>query len=323
MDPLLSIIVPAYNVEQFIEEAVHSALAQAAISLEVIVVDDGCSDATVERAAAIQDPRLRIVSQANRGLSGARNTGIRHARGRYVGFLDGDDAWLPERAARLVAVMEADPRIGVVFSHYAYIDEAGHPTGQTYASNIVEPTLKQMVHRNHAGSSVIGRRDCFVQAGLFDEALRSCEDYELWVRVLATTPFKFRLVPEPLALYRIRANSLTADFEGFLKNADLAVRAIRKNVPDLPERILRRGWAESYRIASRKALSSGRLDLARKHLRRALQIFPLLPAVDHRAFATLSLLLLGTALPKRWQNAPYKAARALTRRHDRLGADLG
>lgn len=315
---LLSIVIPAYNVEAFIGEAVRSALAQTVDDIEIVVVDDGATDGTAERVEAIADERIRLVRQRNKGLAGARNTGIRHSCGRYIGFLDGDDLWVPERAARHLDVMERDPTIGVTFSHYAYVDEAGRPTGQVLSSSVAEPTLRRMVHRNHAGSSVIARRDCLLQAGLFDETLRSSEDYELWIRVLARTDFRMRLIAEPLALYRIRSNSLTMDFEGFLRTADRLAETLRRDFPELAERDIRRGRSEHYRIAARKALAAGASDLGRRHLWQALRIFPPLPFVDLRAFATLSVVVAEAILPARFRHIPYSSVTSMARLCRRL-----
>src|SRR5689334_849057 len=105
--PTLSVIIPAYNVESYIETAVVSALDQTFTDLEVIVVDDGSTDGTAKVLQAIanrrDDPRLLILTQQNRGLSSARNAGIGHARGEFIGLLDGDDAWRPEKADKHVA----------------------------------------------------------------------------------------------------------------------------------------------------------------------------------------------------------------------------
>jgi GT2 family glycosyltransferase len=311
--PLLSIVIPAFNVEAYIEAAVHSALAQTIQNIEVIVVDDGSTDGTAGRVQALDDPRIRLIRRSNRGLAATRNVGIRHARGFYVGFLDGDDLWKPERAARHLDVMEQDPRIGVTYSHYAYIDESGRPTGEILFSSVSEPNLRQMVHRNRAGSSVILRMDCLMQSGLFDESLRSSEDYDLWIRVLARTPFRLRLVPEPLALYRVRPGSLTMDFESFLRTADRLADKLRHTYPEIADRDIRRGHAEHYRIAARKALAAGRADLGRRHLRQALRIFPLLPLLDVRAIATTLIVLATFFIPKRLCHVPYRGVASVAK----------
>ena len=106
--PIASIVVPAYNSETTLGETLRSLLAQTFSSFEIVVVDDGSTDGTRAVAAGFADPRIQIVSQANRGLAGARNTGIHHARGAYVGFCDADDLWVPEKLERHVAHLEAN-----------------------------------------------------------------------------------------------------------------------------------------------------------------------------------------------------------------------
>jgi glycosyltransferase involved in cell wall biosynthesis len=284
----------------------------------VIVVDDGSSDSTGRRVNAIRDPRVRLIYQANRGLSGARNTGIRHASGRYIGFLDGDDVWLPSLSARLIEQMEADPRLGGVYSAYHYIDEAGRPAGGPAFVGPREPSLRQMLRRNYANSHMILRRECLEQAGAFNEELRSCEDYELCVRILAKTSFRLRSVPERLALYRVRSGSLTGDFAQFLRNAERAIDLIAAHVPSVSRRILRRSRAECYRIASRKALAARQLGPARKHLGQACKFCPLLLITDIRATATAFLVIASSCVPNAAGHAPYDLVRRLLGVHQRV-----
>ncbi|HEX8374526.1 MAG TPA: glycosyltransferase family 2 protein [Geminicoccaceae bacterium] len=296
-DPILSVVIPAYNVERYIEAAVRSALGQTLREIEVLVVDDGSTDATPLLLARLErelrDPRLRIIRKVNGGLSAARNTGIRAARGALIGFLDGDDLWRPEKAERHVARMDRDRRLGVTFSHSEYLTDDGRPTGRLHVSRLRRPGLGQMIRRNHVGngSSPVVRRECFAQAGLFDEGLRSCEDYEMWVRILGTTRHAIGRIPEPLTLYRLRDSSLSTAFEGFLASADQAVATLRERLPAMPERVFREGHAVHYRIASRKAVSLGQRLLAIRYFGRALAICPWLFLIDPRAVATALLIL--------------------------------
>ena len=110
----VSIIIPAYNQAHYLGAAIASALGQSYGDVEVIVVDDGSTDKTREVVEQIGDPRLRYVYQENQGLSAARNTGIRHACGTYLSYLDSDDLFLPEKVALLLAVMEERPEVGLV-----------------------------------------------------------------------------------------------------------------------------------------------------------------------------------------------------------------
>lgn len=296
-EPIVSVVIPAYNVAAYIKTAVLSALDQTVADLEVIVVDDGSTDATprilAEMSERLGDARLRIVSGANGGLAAARNRGIAAASGRYVGFLDGDDAWHPRKVERHLAALEAEPEVGITFSDSQCITEDGQPTRRMLQSPYRRPTLWQMIRRNHVanGSTPIVRRSCFEEAGCFDERLRSCEDYEMWLRILHVTRCKIERVPETLTLYRMRATSLSANTERFVASADLAMELVRERMPLVPDRIFRHGHAEHYRIAARKAASFRELGQARRCLRKALRLYPWLFVIDQRALMTAVLSL--------------------------------
>lgn len=313
--PLLSVVIPAYNIEDFVVAAVDSALAQTLADLEVIVVDDGSTDRTAERVAALADPRLRLIRQENRGLGGARNSGIRAARGRFVGLLDGDDIWYPEKAERHLAIMQADPEIGLTFSHSRYIDEDGQPTGGLLISKCISPSVEDLVRRNHVGngSTPIIRRDAFQRAGLFNESLRSlhsAEDYEMWVRLLHASECRARLIPEALTGYRIRSSSLSMDFDRFHEAGRQAVGLMEGYIPDLPEAAKARGLADSARITSRKALSAGNLAVARRYLLKALGYSPSLVLRDWRALGTFLMILVQSLCPARLRPGVQRAGYA-------------
>jgi hypothetical protein len=307
----LSVVVPCYNVGALCVEAVQSILRQTMQALEVVVVDDGSSDDTLTRLLAIDDVRLTCITQSNRGLAGARNTGVRHARAAFVGFCDGDDIWHAEKAERHLAVMERDSSIGLTFSYSAYLDEAGVPTGQLLVSRCSSPTAHDLVIRNHVGngSTPIVRKECFDRAGVFDESLRSCEDVEMWVRLCVRTPFTLRLIAEPLTGYRVRRGSLTVSFDNFLAASRLAAQRFQQHVPGVTPRVIARGYAETLRIASRKAFSNGQVPLSRSLFLQALRQTPDLMLRDTRALGMGLLHLMALPLPPRWQTLPYRALR--------------
>ena len=311
--PILSVIIPAYNVEDFIVPAIHSVLTQSLNDLEVIVVNDGSTDATEARVQGIADERVHLIYRENGGLSAARNTGIRAAGGRYIALLDGDDVWLPGYAARHVSALDTDPTLGISYNYLAYIDEQGEPTGQFLISRKACPSLEELICRNHIGSgNVVVRRQCFEQAGLFDERLRACEDIEMWIRVLHKTNYQARIIPEALTGYRVRSTSLTMQFEQQVRNARMAADIIKEEV-GISQRLWRRFVAEAYRIASRKALSNRQTVEARELLGEALRLRPLLFLTDLRAAGTFLLVTSERVLPVRVHLFPYQTARALMR----------
>jgi glycosyltransferase involved in cell wall biosynthesis len=303
---LLSVVIPAYNLEKFILPAIRSALSQEVESMEVIVIDDGSTDSTAEVVTAIRDDRLRLIQQANRGLAGARNTGIRHARGKYIAFLDADDVWFPHKIRKQLKLMESDASLGYTYTYSAYINERGERSGQLWITSVREPSYMDFIKRNHVlASSVMARKDCVLQAGLFNENLRACEDQELFVRILYKTKYKARLLPEVLTGYRVRAGSLTLNFEHQIDNAYKAMEIFAGYIPEFTPSLKKRSLAEAYRIASRKALSEGQLQVAAQLMRGCMQLYPTIVLKDPRAFVTFLLVNFSRVLPKNCQRIPY------------------
>lgn len=314
MTPLLSVVIPAYNVEEFILPAVRSALSQTFRDLEVIVVDDGSTDKTPDLVMSLCDPRLSLIRHENLGLAAARNTGIRASSGSYIGLLDGDDIWLPTKADIHVRILADNPNVGIIYSNSAYIDESGRFTGQLLISRLKEPSWTDLVKRNHIlPSSATIRRECFTQAGMFDERLRACEDYEMWVRILQRTSFKARRVSGILTGYRVRTKSLTMDFGLFTANAQRVMAIFATDIPDFSEKLRNEAFGEIYRIASRKALSAGEMVAARKLMWRSIRSCPSLVLRDVRGLGTFLLVGIGSLLPGHWQRAPYRIARGFMR----------
>jgi glycosyltransferase involved in cell wall biosynthesis len=189
--PRVSVIIPTRNRAYFLQQAIGSVLDQTFRDLEVIVVDDGSTDATPYVLQKWKD-RIRVVRQENSGVSRARNMGIRAARGRYLSLLDSDDLWLKDKLEVQVRFLDANP-------HYAvcYTDEVWVRRGRR-----VNPKKS---HRKYSGwiydrclplciispSSALMRRGVLDAVGLFDENLPVCEDYDLWLRVASRFPIFF------------------------------------------------------------------------------------------------------------------------------------
>jgi glycosyltransferase involved in cell wall biosynthesis len=306
--PRLSIVIPAYNVSAFIIAAVQSALDQTFRELEVIVVNDGSTDETAAKLARLAelrcDPRLKIVYQENGGLSAARNVGIAEARGHYVGFLDGDDVWREDKAAAHVALMDSDPTIGISFSDSELLEEDGTRTHRIQRADKLRPSLHDMILRNHVGngSTPVVLRSCFEAVGMFREDLRSCEDYEMWCRILWKTDTIAVGLPDALTYYRMRKSSLSFDINRFVQQADLALEVIQSSMREIPSSVLLRARAEHYRIAANKAIIAGKRTSARRLLVKVFKLRPLLFLTNLRAVATLAAVLLPETQMRRLQH---------------------
>ncbi len=211
--PLVSVIVPAYNVTEFIGEALDSVLAQTFTDYEIIVVNDGSPDTeALERVLAPYMSRIVYIKQENRGVSGARNTGIKAARGSLLAFLDADDTWLPNYLEVQVARIQADPTVDVLYPNVMMF--GGSDSGEEFMTAFPssgEVTFERLLSQEcNVSNCSIARRDTIIRAGLYDESLRSSEDFDLWLRVIKHGG-RIAYHRDVLARYRRRSDSLTAD----------------------------------------------------------------------------------------------------------------
>jgi glycosyltransferase involved in cell wall biosynthesis len=216
--PKISIVIPAYNVAMYIGETLRSVFAQTCDDYEVILVNDGSPD-TEEFERAIQPYRERIsyLKQENRGASAARNTGLRAARGELIAFLDADDLWSRnylEEQLKFIAGYGCD-----LVCADAMIFGVSADAGRSYMDSLMADapsegsvTFLELVNaeRSLITSGVVVRRDLVLKVGLFDEALRNAQDFDLWLR-LARHGARLAYQRKVLLSYRSRPNSLTGD----------------------------------------------------------------------------------------------------------------
>ncbi|MBD2355788.1 glycosyltransferase family 2 protein [Tolypothrix sp. FACHB-123] len=221
----LSAIIPVYNSERSVAQTIESVLAQTYRDFEIIIVDDGCTDKSIDICKQFNDPRIKIVHQQNRGLAGARNTGIRHAQGEYLAFIDSDDLWLPQKLEKHLQHLEQSPQVGVSFSRSSFIDDEGKPLGIYQMPKLTEITPEYLFCRNPIsnGSSVVIRRAVFedikfqenlygeVEDFYFDDRFRQSEDIECWLRIALQTTWQIEGIPEALTLYRVNMGGLSAN----------------------------------------------------------------------------------------------------------------
>lgn len=186
LPPLVSVVIPTYNRGHCIGACLESALAQTLTDFEIIVVDDCSSDDTAARVAALSDPRITYVAQpSNQGGAAARNVGIRRARGEFVAFLDSDDLWLPEKLERQVAGMRAaGPECGLSYTWLRCVDDEGNETMRIHPE-IDGDCSERMLVSNFIGSfsNVVVRRSLLLEEGGLDENFRSCQDWDLLIRL--------------------------------------------------------------------------------------------------------------------------------------------
>ena len=275
--PAVTVIMPAYNVEAFIGEAIRSALAQTFTDLEIVVVDDGSTDGTaaVVAAHAQADPRVRLVRQANRGLAGARNTAMRMARGDFFALLDSDDLWEPDFLAEQVAILQARPDVDVVTGNGWML---GGPQDGELARPCPdprpEPDLATILGDEYSVFIMsVFRRRVYEIVGCFDETLRTNEDYDFWLRA-AISGCRFARNDRPLGHYRIRSDSLSADEIRMLRGILVVYTKVRPLIAGRAvERAILEAQSERFHTewlaaGTRQALETSDFDAALEHLNR-------------------------------------------------------
>ena len=209
-NPAVSVIIPTYNRVQPLKRAIQSVLDQTFTDFEIIVIDDASADGTDKFMLSLKDQRIKYFRHvSNKGGSAARNTGIRSSTGEYIAFLDSDDTWLPEKLQLQVQHFESlSTDIGAVYTGLVKLSQkntvmgnmtptvSGNIQSAIYAENCVGPL-----------STVMVRRDCLDRAGLFDESLPSCQDWDLFIRISGVCKFSF--IPNALVRYYISNDSIT------------------------------------------------------------------------------------------------------------------
>lgn len=208
MAPLVSVIIPTYNRAAYLLKALQSVKEQTYQFLEIIVIDDGSTDNTRMMLKDYDGP-VRYFYQENQGISGARNAGIMNAHGEYVAFLDSDDYWVPEKTERQVALFEQNPGYGLVASRCASIrlDGSYRERNRPGKSGWV---LADLFKANFIRTSTaMVKKQCFERIGLFDEDLKECEEYDLWLRIAAHYPMGF--INKSLAVYVDNPDGVSTD----------------------------------------------------------------------------------------------------------------
>ncbi|MCS7062099.1 MAG: glycosyltransferase [Anaerolineae bacterium] len=277
--PTVSVVIPAYNQASFLGAAVHSVLAQTFPDYEAIIVDDGSTDNTPQVAAEFTDPRVRYLRQHNCGLSAARNTGIRNAVGELISFLDSDDLFFPDKLAVLVDALRARSDWGMVAGQSILIDEHGQSLGRSFATPLPEQGAQLLLWNPLHVGSVLLRRGWLDRVGVFDETLRSYEDWDMWLR-LARAGCRFGWVDRPVSLYRIHRAQMTRKGDQMTR-ATFAVLDKVFADPDLPAdwaALRDQAYAHAYLRAAAHAYQTCSFERACAALEEAIRLDPQLAA---------------------------------------------
>lgn len=311
----VSVIIPVYNVEKYIASTIKSVLAQTYQSFELLIIDDGSPDRSVQICQQFDDPRIKIISQKNRGVAAARNTGISQAQGEYIAFLDADDLWLPEKLEKHVEHLESSPSVGVSFSRSAFIDSAGNPLGIYQMSKLKDITPLDILCRTPIGNgsvAVIRRdvleaiqfqenydgvmEDCYFDS---DRQLHPSEDVECWLRIFVKTNWQMEGLAEALTLYRVNSEGHSAQIWKKLSSWETMLAKVRSYAPEQVTEWEKPAMAYQLRYLARRAVTLGTGATAVKLTHRALLAYHrILFEEPHRTLLTLSAAYCLWFLPR-------------------------
>jgi glycosyltransferase involved in cell wall biosynthesis len=307
----VSVIVPLYGVEKFVAETVQSVLAQTYENFELILVDDGSPDRSVEICSRFKDPRIKILRQENQGPAAARNLGIRHAKGDYIALLDGDDLWLPDKLMKHVEHLESAPEVGVSFCRSALIDEAGEPLGIYQLSKLQGITVMDLLCRTPIGNGSVPvmRREVFdaiqfdspFESGAYfnpDRQIHPSEDVECWLRIALTTQWQIAGIPEALTLYRVNSGGCSAKLLKKLQSWEAMLAQVETYGADAMRPCYGAAMAYQYRHLARRAVTLRDGAIALDLVFRAIVTYPqILLEQPHRTILTLGAAVLLRLLP--------------------------
>jgi glycosyltransferase involved in cell wall biosynthesis len=313
--PLVSCVIACYNRPVYVREAIQSALDQTYPNLEIIVVDDGSTDETPQVLASYGE-RIKVVRQDNAGTAAARNAGIAASSGKYLAWLDSDDAWLRQKIADQVAVAERHSEIGVVYTLCQAIDENGNPPAPAEPLPRPDEIIRDDILRMMVVESEVMTPSCLVKRSTLDsvgwyDPEYSAEDWELNFRLAQRGPFA--LIPSPLTRVRIHNQRKTTDrwphAQGLLKLRHKIEAAREKLLASDPSPEMQQAYerhrikfADAYYRAGRLSLARGDdLEYARDSLKEAVRLNPRVAKYHTRRLQAEFLCKMRVGDPRQWR----------------------
>jgi len=286
--PLVSVIIPAYNAEKFLEEAINSVLNQTYPNMEIIVIDDGSTDNTKSKVLSFKN--IRYIYQKHSGIAEARNRGIENAEGEYIAFLDADDLWMPHKTEIQLNFLLKNPEYAAVSTDWL-IFENGKIISESYlSSRYIDPQksfYENLLRENIAlTSSVIAKKDVIVKVGMFDTSFCTYEDRDLMLRISAE--YKFGLINEVLVKKRNHPSQATKSIENIMLGQIHLYTKIRKTHPPISEEsiyFIDKKLTNLYISICYHYLQKGKKKIARDYIKQAIKL-------NSRSFKIWKMLFL-------------------------------
>jgi teichuronic acid biosynthesis glycosyltransferase TuaG len=234
-DSLISIIMPVYNGERYVSEAIESVLSQTYQNFELIIVNDGSTDNSKTAIDPyLKDPRIRYFEQNNAGVAAARNTAIKESQGEFIGFLDQDDIWHPTKLEIQINFLENHQDISLVYSDYIIYNEIERSNSSISDLDPIDFSqcdLISIFSQNRIGVlTVLLKKKCLIDSGLLDTQLKGTDDYELWLRLVLD--YKYQYISQPLATYRWHGENASNNKLKMMEQEANAISSFLKKRPD-------------------------------------------------------------------------------------------
>jgi glycosyltransferase involved in cell wall biosynthesis len=273
--PKVSVVIPAYNAERFIEQTINSVLEQTFQDFEIIVVDDGSTDKTAQIAKSYGSP-IRCIQQVNSGVSQARNVGIENSIGEYVAFLDADDLWESAKLEKQVALLDKNRSVGFCFTSLTRVNHDSEVIDTIEARAFPDYCEALLLYSCIAFcSSAMLRTEIARQSGGFDANLTNYEDWEYWLRLSLITDFA--PIPEHLLRYRLTPGSASFNNPVVIERNIKSVLSKFFNNPNLPEKykkLRERSYSNNWLILSGEYLHAGQYADSLRCLWNGLRLYP-------------------------------------------------
>ncbi len=263
--PLVSVVIPAYNAEAFIERTLKSVLCQTYKNMEVLVIDDGSKDKTFEivQSIAQQDSRVVLIQQNNAGVATARNLAIEKSQGEYIAPVDADDIWYPEKIEKQVnCILKAGESVGLVYCWSINIDENDVIIGHCPTLKLEGKVYTALLFQNFISnaSTPLMRRACFARIGGYNcqfkqQSAQGCEDWDIYLRI--AEHYEFQAVPEFLVGYRQVIGSMAGNYKSMLKSYELVMANVQQRHPETSDSIYRLSKIFYYNYMLGKFYNSG------------------------------------------------------------------
>ncbi|RLM50039.1 glycosyltransferase [Halorubrum sp. Atlit-28R] len=271
--PTVSVILPVYNGEEWIKDCISSITSQSVEDIEIIIVDDNSKDGSVDKIQDMNDSRIKLIRHdTNRGVPGARNTGIESARGDYICFIDQDDRWVEEKLEKQLQVFkDGDDRLGVVYGDVIIMDENTTLKQRLSTESVSESRLDRIkdifLSNPPITITTMIKKKCFDLHGLLDDSLYGCDDYEFWLRIAGD--FTFEYIPEPLAYKREHSKNTSGNINKMTEDRISIANEYINEYPQL-RGVYKKRISDIYLIASYSHFIDRNMSESMKNIHRSI-----------------------------------------------------